>query len=45
MVVPYTATGDDFRAEKPLVWSEALVQRRPLIGELTSIWIRTARAW
>jgi len=32
MVVPYTATGDDFRAGKPLVWSEALVQRRPLSG-------------
>ena len=32
MVVRYTATGDEFRAEKPLVWSEALVQRRPLSG-------------
>ena len=32
MVVRYTATGDDFRAEKPLVWSDALVQRRPLSG-------------
>ena len=32
MVVPYTAAGDAFQAEKPRVWSETPVQVRPLIG-------------
>ena len=32
MVVPYTAAGDAFQAEKPRVWSETPVQLRPLIG-------------
>ena len=32
MVVQYAATGDDFRVEKPRVWSGTLVQRRPLSG-------------
>ncbi len=29
MVVPYTAVGDAFQAEKPRVWSETAVQVRP----------------
>jgi serine/threonine-protein kinase len=32
MVVPYTAAGDAFRAEKPRVWSETTVQVRPGTG-------------
>src|SRR5262249_6283690 len=32
MVVPYTAAGDAFQAEKPRVWSETPVQVRPLGG-------------
>jgi len=30
MLVPYSATGDAFQAEKPRVWSETRVQQRPL---------------
>ena len=29
MLVPYTAAGDAFQAEKPRVWSETPVQLRP----------------
>ena len=32
MLVPYTAAGDAFQAEKPRVWSETPVQLRPLTG-------------
>ena len=32
MLVPYTAAGDAFQAEKPRVWSETPVQHRPLTG-------------
>ena len=32
MVVPYTAIGNAFQAEKPGVWSETRVQLRPLTG-------------
>ena len=32
MVVPYTAAGDAFQAEKPRVWSETPIQVRPLTG-------------
>ncbi len=32
MLVPYTAAGDAFQAEKPRVWSETPVQRRPGTG-------------
>jgi len=32
MVVPYTAAGDAFQAEKPRVWNETAVQHRPLAG-------------
>jgi serine/threonine-protein kinase len=32
MVVPYTAAGDAFQAEKPRVWSETPVQLRPRTG-------------
>ena len=32
MLVPYTAAGDEFQAEKPRVWSETPVQVRPLTG-------------
>jgi serine/threonine-protein kinase len=32
MLVPYTAAGDAFQAEKPRVWSETRVQVRPNIG-------------
>ena len=32
MLVPYTAAGDAFQAEKPGVWSETRVQVRPLTG-------------
>lgn len=32
MLVPYTAAGDAFQAERPRVWSETLVQHRPLTG-------------
>jgi len=32
MAVTYTATADAFQAEKPRVWSETRVQRRPIIG-------------
>ena len=31
-MVPYTAAGDVFQAEKPRVWSETPVQVRPLTG-------------
>ena len=44
MVVPYTAAGDAFQAEKPRVWSETPVQLRPLSGP-ASICTRTASAW
>ena len=32
MVVPYTAAGDAFQAEKPRVWSDTPVQLRPGTG-------------
>ena len=32
MFVPFAAAGDDFRPEKPRVWSERLVQLRPGTG-------------
>ena len=33
MLVPYTASGDAFQAEKPRVWSETPVQRRRPVDE------------
>ena len=45
MVVPYTAAGDAFQAEKPRVWSETPVQLRPNSPGPASICTRMASAW
>jgi len=29
MVVTYTVEGDSFKADKPRLWSESIIQRRP----------------